>query len=46
VYHPEPNGILLHDCQLFDAAPHATDPKIADRLWGLSEVLVGREFKL
>ncbi|OAL44466.1 NAD(P)-binding protein [Pyrenochaeta sp. DS3sAY3a] len=42
----EPKGILLHDCQLFDAAPHATDPKIAERLWTLSEKLVQRDFKL
>ncbi|KAF2709906.1 retinol dehydrogenase 13 [Pleomassaria siparia CBS 279.74] len=42
----EPKGILLHDCQLFDAAPHATDPEIAARLWELSEELVKTEFKL
>lgn len=42
----EPKGILLHDCQLFDAAPHATDPKIAERLWALSEKLVKQDFKL
>ncbi|KAF2250950.1 NAD(P)-binding protein [Trematosphaeria pertusa] len=42
----EPKGILLHDCQICDAAPHATDPKIAERLWTLSEKLVKRDFKL
>lgn len=42
----EPNDILLHDCQIFEAAPHATDPKIAQRLWELSEELVKQEFKL
>ncbi|KAF2269967.1 short chain dehydrogenase/ reductase-like protein [Lojkania enalia] len=42
----KPQGILLHDCQVIEAAPHATDPKIADRLWALSEKLVKREFKL
>ncbi|KAF2787543.1 NAD(P)-binding protein [Melanomma pulvis-pyrius CBS 109.77] len=42
----EPKGILLHDCQLSDAAPHATEPQIAERLWVLSEELVKREFKL
>ncbi|KAF2740097.1 NAD(P)-binding protein [Polyplosphaeria fusca] len=42
----EQNGILLHDCQLFDAAPHATDPEIADRLWILSEELTKSTFKL
>ncbi|KAF2182992.1 NAD(P)-binding protein [Zopfia rhizophila CBS 207.26] len=42
----KPQGILLHDCQTVDASPHATDPKIAERLWGLSEKLTAREFKL
>ncbi|KAF2005635.1 NAD(P)-binding protein [Amniculicola lignicola CBS 123094] len=42
----KPQGIFLHDCQLFDAAPHATDLKVAERLWRLSETLVKREFKL
>lgn len=42
----EPKGILLHDCQLFDAAPYASDPKIAERLWSLSETLVKQDFKL
>ena len=41
------DGVLLHDCQLFpDVAPHANDPKLAERLWTLSEKLVKREFKL
>ncbi|KAJ4351416.1 uncharacterized protein N0V89_006758 [Didymosphaeria variabile] len=42
----EPKGILLHDCQLFDAAPFATDEENAKRLWALSEKLVKRDFKL
>ncbi|KAF1951239.1 NAD(P)-binding protein [Byssothecium circinans] len=42
----EPKGILLHDCKLCDAAPHARDPSIAERLWKLSEKLVKTEFKL
>ncbi|KAF2644095.1 NAD(P)-binding protein [Massarina eburnea CBS 473.64] len=42
----EPKGILLHDCQMCDAAPHATDPGIAERLWALSEKLVKTDFKL
>ncbi|KAF2469978.1 NAD(P)-binding protein [Lindgomyces ingoldianus] len=42
----KPQGILLHDCQIMDPAPHATDSKIAERLWALSESLVAREFKL
>ncbi|KAJ4376029.1 hypothetical protein N0V83_001309 [Neocucurbitaria cava] len=42
----EPEEILLHDCQLCDAAPYATDPKISERLWSLSEKLVQKDFKL
>ncbi|USP78246.1 hypothetical protein yc1106_05520 [Curvularia clavata] len=39
-------GILLHDCQISDAMPYATDPKLAEKLWSLSEKLVGTNFKL
>ncbi|KAF2015068.1 short chain dehydrogenase/ reductase-like protein [Aaosphaeria arxii CBS 175.79] len=39
-------GLLLHDCQFTDAAPHANDPKLAENLWALSEKLVKRDFKL
>jgi hypothetical protein len=39
-------GILLHDCQMCDAMPHATDPSLAEKLWGLSEKLVRSDFKL
>jgi hypothetical protein len=42
----EPKGVLLHDCQMCDAAPHATDPDVAERLWALSEKLVKTDFKL
>ncbi|KAK7185161.1 hypothetical protein DPSP01_000804 [Paraphaeosphaeria sporulosa] len=42
----EPKGILLHDCQIFDAAPYATDEQNAKKLWTLSEKLVKSEFKL
>ncbi|KAF2652761.1 NAD(P)-binding protein [Lophiostoma macrostomum CBS 122681] len=42
----QPKGILLHDCQITEAAPHATDPKVAERLWELSEKLVKSDFKL
>jgi hypothetical protein len=42
----DPKGILLHDCQITEAAPHATDPKVAERLWALSEKLVKSDFKL
>lgn len=40
------SGGYLADCQLAPAAEHATDPKIAKRLWGLSEELVGEKFDL
>ncbi|KAH5056351.1 hypothetical protein HBH96_120080 [Parastagonospora nodorum] len=39
-------GVLLHDCQMLDAAPHATDSQMVERLWALSERLVETEFKL
>ncbi|KAF2689156.1 NAD(P)-binding protein [Lentithecium fluviatile CBS 122367] len=42
----EPKGIILHDCQVVEAAPHATKPEFAEKLWALSETLVKREFKL
>ena len=42
----ESKGILLHDCQISDAMPHATDPKLAEKLWSLSEKLVQMNFKL
>ncbi|KAF2452202.1 NAD(P)-binding protein [Karstenula rhodostoma CBS 690.94] len=42
----EPKGILLHDCQMTDAAPYATDEQNAKNLWTLSEKLVKSEFKL
>jgi flagellum-specific peptidoglycan hydrolase FlgJ len=31
---------------MFEAAPYATDPKMAEKLWALSEKLVKSEFKL
>ncbi|PSN59450.1 NAD(P)-binding protein [Corynespora cassiicola Philippines] len=42
----EPKGILLHDCQIVEAAPHAKDAELAGKLWELSEKLVRRSFKL
>ena len=39
-------GLYLKDCQIEDPAPHASDPKLAERLWHLSEELVGQKFKL
>ncbi|RMZ70346.1 Short-chain dehydrogenase TIC 32 chloroplastic [Pyrenophora seminiperda CCB06] len=42
----KPKGVLLHDCQMWDALPYATDPKIAERLWNLSKTLVQKYFEL
>lgn len=39
-------GLYLKDCQIEDPAPHASDPEIAERLWHLSEDLVGQKFSL
>ncbi|CAN9461514.1 unnamed protein product [Alternaria alternata] len=39
-------GVLLHDCQMCDAMPYATDTNLAERLWTLSEKLVQSSFKL
>lgn len=38
------SGIYLSDCQKEKAADHASDPKVAERLWKLSEELVGQTF--
>jgi hypothetical protein len=42
----ESKGVLLHDCQMCDAMPYATDTNLAERLWTLSEKLVQSSFKL
>ncbi|KAF1918294.1 hypothetical protein BDU57DRAFT_446811 [Ampelomyces quisqualis] len=42
----ESKGVLLHDCQMCDAAPHATDAKMVEKLWSLSEKLVKSECSL
>ncbi|KAI5861518.1 retinol dehydrogenase 13 [Durotheca rogersii] len=39
-------GLYLADCQFFPAAEHARDPKIAERLWKLSEELIREKFDL
>jgi len=43
---PEAGETYMADCQLAEAAPHATDPVAAERLWKLSEELVGQDFLL
>jgi hypothetical protein len=42
----EVKGLYLSDCQLAEPFPHASDPVAADRLWKLSEELVGERFSL
>jgi NAD(P)-dependent dehydrogenase (short-subunit alcohol dehydrogenase family) len=37
-------GAYLEDCHVSTAAPHATDPDDAARLWALSEQIVGQTF--
>lgn len=38
--------VLLSDCQLVDVSDHAKDPYVAERLWKLSEELVGAHARL
>jgi len=38
--------VYLSDCHIAEAAPHASDPSAAERLWKLSERLVGEDFVL
>ncbi|KAI1637837.1 hypothetical protein F4809DRAFT_602837 [Biscogniauxia mediterranea] len=42
----ETRGLYLADCQFFPCADYAMDPKIAERLWSLSEDLIGEKFVL
>ncbi|KAF2202428.1 short chain dehydrogenase/ reductase-like protein [Delitschia confertaspora ATCC 74209] len=42
----DPPGVLMHNCQMCDPAPHANNLEVAERLWGLSEKLVGIEFRV
>lgn len=39
-------GNYMSDCQVAEAAPYTTDEKIAERLWKLSEELVGEKFNI
>ncbi|KAL1977282.1 hypothetical protein VTN31DRAFT_141 [Thermomyces dupontii] len=43
---PQPSGAYLHECQVAQPAPWASDVNAAERLAQLSEELVGRKFKL
>ncbi|KAI5919201.1 hypothetical protein F4810DRAFT_519266 [Camillea tinctor] len=42
----EPRGLYMADCQFFPCADHAMDAKTAERLWSLSEYLIGEKFVL
>ncbi|KAF2748600.1 NAD(P)-binding protein [Sporormia fimetaria CBS 119925] len=42
----KPEGVLLHNCQYWNPAPHATDPETAMRLWALSGKLAGWSIRL
>ncbi|KAK4234089.1 hypothetical protein C8A03DRAFT_47497 [Achaetomium macrosporum] len=42
----EIKGVYLSDCQIAEPFAHANDPVAADRLWKLSEELVGEKFAL
>ncbi|EKG20850.1 Short-chain dehydrogenase/reductase SDR [Macrophomina phaseolina MS6] len=41
----EPAGSFLSDCQYYDPPSYATDPEVAEKLWGLSEELVKEQFE-
>ncbi|KAL2005368.1 hypothetical protein VTN00DRAFT_2579 [Thermoascus crustaceus] len=43
---PSPSRTYLYECQLGEAAPHAVDLEAAEKLFRLSEDLVGRKFDL
>ncbi|KAK5098489.1 hypothetical protein LTR70_002702 [Exophiala xenobiotica] len=40
------SGVLLSDCQIWRAPPYAVDKSAAEKLWKLSEELVGQEFAM
>jgi hypothetical protein len=42
----QPQRVLLHNCNFFEATAHATDRSNAERLWALSSELVENEAKL
>ena len=42
----DPGVLYLSDCQIAEPAAWAADPKAADRLWKLSEEIVGQKFEL
>ncbi|THV52704.1 hypothetical protein BGAL_0071g00120 [Botrytis galanthina] len=40
------SGVYLADCQVTETAEYTTNPEYAERLWALSEKLVGQKFDL
>ncbi|EMR88683.1 hypothetical protein ACHAPC_005576 [Botrytis cinerea] len=40
------SGVYLSDCQITETAEYTTNPDYAERLWELSEKLVGQKFEL
>jgi hypothetical protein len=44
--HADIKGVYLSDCQIAEPSVHANDPVAADRLWKLSQELVGESFSL
>jgi len=42
----ESSGTYLDDCQVASAAPWATNTAYAERLWALSEQLLGKKFDI
>ncbi|KAK6601162.1 short-chain dehydrogenase reductase family [Botrytis cinerea] len=40
------SGVYLSDCQITETAEYTTNPDYAERLWELSEKLVGQKFDL
>ncbi|KAK6969116.1 hypothetical protein R3P38DRAFT_3505214 [Favolaschia claudopus] len=42
--HSDKAGAFLSDCNIKDAAAHSTDPATAEKLWAVTEKLVGEKF--
>jgi hypothetical protein len=38
------SGSYLKDCVISPSVEHASNPELADRLWTLSEELIGEKF--
>ncbi|KAJ9137479.1 Short-chain dehydrogenase/reductase family oxidoreductase [Pleurostoma richardsiae] len=40
------DGLYMSDCQIAECSDYASDPRLAERLWHLSEELTGRTYAL